>query len=223
MELLLIAFLWFIILSNNNTKPTSDQTRNELIETKKENTKKIGRLEYVLNDAKVKVNEERSKYSEIQNNPDKPFKIDRRNTRLVNLSLIALVVFFASISTITFIDPIHLPQWLNDFIQKNTIAFELLKGTLLIHLTTLLCISMLYAFVSIWVNAMSSMDVEQNCRTKLKPIERFLEEKRDELESLERIYAEYVEEKTRMLEDLKIRNIEIDELIKKKENLIKND
>lgn len=221
MELLLIALLWLIILSNNNTKPTSDQTRNELIETKKENMKNIGKLEYALYDANVKVNEERVKFSNIQNNPDKPFRLDRSINRLTNVGWIIIVAFSVLIWAIPFIDPTFLPQWINNFFQENTALFDLLKGIILLHLiATAIFIVTPYVFVTTIIRIIG---VDQNCKTKLTPIERFVEGKRDELESLERRYAEYVKEKTRMLEDLKIRNIEIDELIKQKENLIKKD
>ncbi|MFV3378358.1 hypothetical protein ACNE9Y_30020 [Pseudomonas sp. NY11226] len=221
MELLLIVLLWFIIISNNKPKPTSDQTRSELIGTKKENMNKIGKLEYALHDANVKVNEERVKFSNIQNNPDKPFRLDRSINRLTNVGWIIIVAFSVLIWTIPFIDPAYMPQWINNFLQENTALFELLKGIILLHLTaTAIFIVTPYIFVTTIIRIIG---VEQNCKTKLTPIERFVEGKRDELESLERRYDEYVKEKTRMLEDLKIRNIEIDELIKQKENLIKND
>lgn len=216
MELLLA----WLLLSQSSNKPLSEQDSSELAASLSKVMHTLESANDSMKKAEAYMNKKRQRLAKVEANAEQSFKKHKIKKTLI-MSSIALIIFGYIISNILVtVNPDSLPEWLCVFVEHYNGVLKLIEYSL--QQSFWMC--MLFGFffgMGFVINymAISCRNSTMEVRT---PLETFLESQRECLASEEREYKEYLEKCNDGLAELKVKALEINQYIQKRNQLKKS-
>lgn len=212
-------------------RPLAEQNTKELSSRIERNRCRIEEIYSAINDAEKYMRVERNKFNEIICNPDEAFKKHKRDLSFILFTMIFLLINASAFHILKVINQDNLSYWAKIYINHNIQTFAGISAIASAGLLTIV-----FYLTGSWLNdklnniterlehianeiMLGSSHKPKLIESELNSKEKFVRSKKKKLESLEADYDRYLTRVNTLITDLKIENLEILELIKKKEKL----
>lgn len=213
MGFLLILIL--ILALANKPKPLTEQDSSELSVSQRHTNKKIKEIQDRMSNSEKTIIKERQKLKNIEENLITSYKKDKLENMLLNLLLLTFALIAAMFYTLNTIEVSTLPYWLQVYVSHNNFTSTILIGQLL----TLVCVMVFFSIPALlcWLmHLLFKRAMSDGTEAKRTPVEKFIDEKREHLQYLERTHKDYLVECEDDIKELKVKLYEIQEFSKKR-------
>ena len=214
---LLLALLLLNQASNKSDKPLSEQDSSELAASLSKVMHTLESANDSMKKAEVNMNKKRQELKRIESNAEKALTQHKIKKGLITAFIGAIFITVIAIQVLDNVNPMNLPYWLQNFVEHNRFNIALFAYSS--EIGFYMSIVAAFFYFTLWI--MISL-LNGNTRKVKTPLEKFLDSERSSLASEEREYKEYLVKCNDGLAELKVKALEINQYIQKRNQLKKS-
>lgn len=218
MELLLA----WLLLSQSTKKPLSEQDSSELAASLSKVMHTLESANDSMKKSEVYINNKRKILRDIEANPKQSYKRYKIETTFKQASIALIILCYITASVLVTVNPANLPEWLRVFVEHNKILLTLIEYSLQLSFMMCLVFGMFFCMGFFFEHMHMAGSSRRSTREVKTSLEKFLESERSRLAREEREYDEYLVKCNDGLAELKVKALEINQYIEKRNKLKKS-